>query len=62
MPPMGGILEDIAEGEEPVAEGPEGEADIRLPDMLRVVDLYDKARASIKRAKQIKKETNKIKE
>lgn len=62
LPPMGGILEDIAEGEEPVAEGPEGEADIRLPDMLRVVDLYDKARASIKRAKQIKKETNKIKE
>ena len=51
LPPMSGILDDLAEGEEPTGEPeaePEGEADMELPDMLKVVRLYDNARAAMK--------------
>lgn len=51
LPPMSGILDDLAEGEEPTEEPeaePEGEADMELPDMLKVVRLYDNARAAMK--------------
>lgn len=46
LPPMGGILNEISE------EGaPTSEAGAELPDMLKVVDLYDRARASMKKQK-----------
>lgn len=60
LPPMGGIIDELAESEmneseeSEVGEEGEGAASATLPDMLKVVEMYDKARASIKRQRKIK--------
>lgn len=60
LPPMGGIIDELAETEmneseeSEIGEEGEGVASATLPDMLKVVEMYDKARASIKRQRKIK--------